>query len=437
MLRLRRVASWTSAAGRGASKFGLLAVTAPDELVAWYIKRLYMDLGSSSGIYVVRLQPGGRGQEVQRFQLMNDLEESGAFGFVRVAVLGEEPRYFTVGSSGIVNSLGCRYSGASLRLEDGHVVCLCDGYDNCNGTSNSRYTLYDPLTDVIIHGGDCTGFNLWLLSGDHGEVLARLTVGGYERPFASHLAVIPTDGDDLVVLAGNSAPAKGVIVGAVDIDDLVENGPRSARLDELPSWRVLLEEPEWSVSCITCAKSLGSELAVAVDRGGETRTLVFDPSRGSYREVPGIAFPIPLGGLAYFDGAELVVEAGGRELLREAVGGRGRLASAAGNLVASLNTLTGQVDLYALAAGDEPLVPAVDLDSGEVGFVDVATGERARGRAYVLWTRLSYSYYQNECTQTLPLLRGRPEAVELAWGRAPEPASDRRPSMSILPALVE
>lgn len=430
MLRLEKVAEWRTAAGRGASKFGLLGVLSPQELVVWYIKRIYLDVGSSSGIYVVRL--GKRPLEVQRFQLMNDLEESGAFGLVRVVTLGDTVSYFTVGSSGVVNGLGCRYSGASLRFEDGHVICLCDGYDNCNGTSNSRYTLYDPLRDVIIHGGDCTGFYLWLLRGDHSDIVARLSLRGFETPFMSHLAVVPTDGDELVVVAGNSPPGKGIVVGKVNLDDLAENGPSSYRLDELPSWRGLfeLEDP---ISCITCSKSDGRHLLIAVDRGGVVNTEVVDLSGRKVDEVPGVAIPLPIGSYAWLEGEELVTRGGDR--LK--VGGRGRLVSSAGNLVASLDTLSGQAELFAMTGGNQdPALPVVDVERGTIRAVRPGGGQAALAEFFQVWTRLAYSYYQEGCTQTLPLLSQEPRRGYLEGEEVPSPPSEGRPTLSLFPALT-
>lgn len=443
MLRAVKLAEWTSQAGRGASKFGLLTVTSPDEVVVWYIKRLYMNLGSSSGIYYARLNRRlGTATEVQRFQLMNDLEESGAFGFVRVASIeGRRTSYFTVGSSGVVSSLGCSYSGASLRLEDGHVMCLCDGYDNCNGTSNSRYTVYDPVNDLIIHGGDCTGFYVWLLAGDHRNIVGRLSYKGYERPFLSHLAIIPTDGDELVVVAGNSPPGRGLSAATVNVDDLAENGPSSATLNELPSFKELFSLPDASASCITCAKSLGDAIAVSLDRGdGVTTTAILNTKGEVMGELPGVVAPVPMGGAESIVEGRLKVYAlqGTRELQDLQLGGRGSLVSTAGNLAASLNTVSGLVSLYALASEGPPFVPAVDTDTGEVGPVDLLTGDEAdEVPAYVLWTRLAYSYYQDECTQTLPLLlSSRPERVSLRWGWTPRPPSEGRATLSVLPALL-
>jgi len=410
-LQVVKIAEYTRS-GSGNENTGIILV---DTRTRWFVN--YPQSGESGAEYDVRLDIDLENQSVTETILHTKTDGICRHG---LKIFGKNITTRRFGAYGEVGG-HCPNKGHLMDLDNpDNYVCTCDGYSNCNLTSNLGSLRYDPVTDKIIASGDCSGRWIWIIDPNDLSILGRISESAIRSETFCNIVVVPVDDERILVIAGKQN-SNYIRIGLVDVQDLIDNASSNPNVDDLGSWEELVKDTSRAIRCSVFEASCGKTVRFKASDSD----VLFNPVNNSITPVSaplwsGLGYGLFIGsddsnGLLKIsdENGNVVQEISDSDIF-------GKTVSIAGWFYTLTNTSTQDVLLKALAIDGH--IPWIEWDFNNNRFrvIDYITGNPISMDVYLIWSRLQGSLV---VTVDLPLvLNNRVQKITVNdWTHIPNP----------------
>lgn len=338
----------------------------------------------------------------------------------------------------------CHLKGVLYNLDTGEYVCICDGAENCNLTSNLAKIAYDPKTGYLICDGGCSGRWIWVIDPNDLSIKGRASESYIRGKDFTNIEIIPRDDEKVFVIASTNIgrTEKYLRIGVVDIDDIVENAPNKPNVDELGSWEELYKNTEtYRSRCWIEASCNGYTIRLALYRD-KAIIGIYSPIDGTLDEA---LTERPLSISPLFSGWYVVDPSNKKHRILNRNASETLYELEDQYLTDKVNSVLWFTLITNLGDGKEILtaigidgrVPWIqwDLENRRFRVIDFITGEEMSIDVIMVWSRLQFS--PSVFTSLPYVANNRVEKKHVSgWTSIPNPPSRNVNVLYVIPDFI-